>query len=154
MLDEPTSALGEAEVKGLYGLVRQLASQGTAVVYVTHRLREYFDLCERVTVLRDGQVTADVRVGQLDEARLIELMVGRGVDLAPKPAPTAVADSRPRLQVRGLSVGTKLTDVSVTVASGDPKLMQRLEKYLGSQVPYYTFGGRLTYVLMAPGGGY
>ena len=44
--------------------------------------------------------------------------------------------------------------IGVTVASGDPKLMQRLEQYLGSQVPYYTFGGRLTYVIMAPGGGY
>ena len=120
ILDEPTSALGEAEVRGLYGLVRELAGAGTAVVYVTHRLREYFELCSRVTVLRDGVVTADRRIDEIDESRLIELMVGRGVDLAPKVAPAVrPAAAAPRLEIRDLCVGTKLTDISLRVGAGE-----------------------------------
>ena len=81
ILDEPTSSLGEAEIKGLYALIEELRDAGTAVVYITHRLKEYFELCDSVTVLRDGVVTATEPIAGLDEEDLVDLMVGRAVDL-------------------------------------------------------------------------
>ena len=121
VLDEPTSSLGEREVASLVALVGDLTASGTAVVYITHRLREYFDLCDTITVLRDGRVSAACEaVTDLDEASLVERMVGRHVDLSPRERAMALAaDAVPRLEVQGLCVGQKLRDIDLTVAAGE-----------------------------------
>jgi len=78
LLDEPTASLSLSEVRRLVGTVRRLRDSGVAVVYVTHKLEEVFELCDRVSVLRDGRnVGATQRIGELTKERLIELMVGR-----------------------------------------------------------------------------
>ncbi|WP_184585319.1 sugar ABC transporter ATP-binding protein [Lipingzhangella halophila] len=86
-MDEPTSALAGHEVELLYGLVRRLSERGVAVLYVSHRLTEVFDLCERITVLKDGERVGTVDAGRTTSAELIRMMVGRSISaFFPEPA--------------------------------------------------------------------
>ncbi len=119
ILDEPTSSLGEAEIKSLYRLIRELREGGTAIVYITHRLREYFDLCDSVTVLRDGVVTATKRIGDLNEEQLIDLMVGRAVDLSTRTAVNVRPAAGLRLRLRDVSVAGKLDGVDLDIHDGE-----------------------------------
>ncbi|WP_083502440.1 sugar ABC transporter ATP-binding protein [Sphaerimonospora mesophila] len=80
VMDEPTAALADHEVGLLYTLVRRLTERGIAVLYVSHRLREIFDLAHRITVLKDGARVATAEASSLDVATLIRLMVGRELD--------------------------------------------------------------------------
>ncbi|MCE5251486.1 sugar ABC transporter ATP-binding protein [bacterium] len=80
VMDEPTSALSEAETVILFSVVRKLRNRGVSVVYISHRMGEVFDIADRVTVLRDGSLI-DVRpAGDVSRQELIRLMVGRDVD--------------------------------------------------------------------------
>jgi monosaccharide-transporting ATPase len=77
IMDEPTSSLHAREVETLFGVVRQLQDRGVAVVYVSHRLDELYELCDAVTVLRDGRVVHDGPLAQLPRLELIAAMLGR-----------------------------------------------------------------------------
>lgn len=76
-LDEPTASLTDQETETLFRLLVHLKSQGTAIIYVTHRLDEVFRLAERITVLRNGQLAGTVLKGQVNKDMLIKLMAGR-----------------------------------------------------------------------------
>ena len=80
VMDEPTSALSEHEVERLFAIVRDLRAQGIAIVFVTHRLNEVMRLCDRFTVLRDGERVGAGRIDAIDVEGLIRLMVGRDVE--------------------------------------------------------------------------
>jgi inositol transport system ATP-binding protein len=80
IMDEPTAALSEPEVATLHRTVRELRDRGISIIYVTHRLAEVMSLCDRYTVLRDGQFVADGDVAGRTESDLIRLMVGRSVE--------------------------------------------------------------------------
>jgi len=80
ILDEPTAALADAEIHKVENAVRTLVAKGCAVIYVTHRLREVFRLCDRVTVLRNARSFPAVDVASLDVDQLIEKMLGRRLD--------------------------------------------------------------------------
>ncbi|NLG19976.1 MAG: sugar ABC transporter ATP-binding protein [Actinomycetales bacterium] len=87
-MDEPTAALAEHEVALLYGMVRRLQERGVAVLYVSHRLPELFELCETITVLKDGRHVATRPTTELDEATLVRMMVGRPMSaFFPDPVP-------------------------------------------------------------------
>lgn len=77
ILDEPSSALAEAEVGVMLGMVKQLAKDGVCVLYITHRMDEVFEIADRVTVLRDGKYIDTRPIGDLDRGKLITMMVGR-----------------------------------------------------------------------------
>jgi ABC-type sugar transport system ATPase subunit len=79
VFDEPTATLSASEVRQLFQLIRRLRDQGVGVVYISHRLEEIFDLADRVTVLRDGELVATTAVAELTPRRVVELMVGREV---------------------------------------------------------------------------
>ncbi|MFE9751531.1 sugar ABC transporter ATP-binding protein [Saccharothrix saharensis] len=79
-MDEPTAALADHEVELLYALVRRLCERGMAVLYVSHRMREVFDLSRRITVLKDGAFVATSATADIDSDRLVRLMVGRPLD--------------------------------------------------------------------------
>ncbi|GAL24758.1 ribose ABC transport system ATP-binding protein RbsA [Vibrio variabilis] len=79
IMDEPTAPLTNQEVKFMYEAVRRLQSQGVTIIYVSHRLNEVFDLCDRVTILRDGQYITTRNISEVDEDELIRLMVGRTI---------------------------------------------------------------------------
>ncbi len=82
LLDEPTAVLGDAEAQQLFAAIRDLRAAGSGVVYVSHRIDEVLSLADRVTVLRDGRVTAAAPVAALDTAAVVRHMVGR--DLEPQ----------------------------------------------------------------------
>ena len=77
ILDEPTAALTEHEAQRLFGIVGQLTSRGVAIVYISHRLDEVFQIADRITVMRDGERIHTGPTNELDMARLIQMMVGR-----------------------------------------------------------------------------
>src|SRR5215217_1939565 len=85
IMDEPTATLAEREIEDLFGVIRDLTSGGIAILYISHRLDEIFRIADRVTVMRDGKIVDTLPVGDLDEDKLVRLMVGRDIEnLYPK----------------------------------------------------------------------
>ncbi len=80
ILDEPTDALTDTETESLFKVIRELKNYGKSIVYISHRIPEVFQICDRATVLRDGTVIGEQRVSELNEDRIIEMMVGRKLD--------------------------------------------------------------------------
>jgi ABC-type sugar transport system ATPase subunit len=118
ILDEPTSSLTEDEVQSLFRAVRALREQGVATIFVSHRLKEVYDLVDRITVLRDGVTVGTGSAQELDRTRLIKLMVGR--DLVDALPSAVAAGGRPAaLRVRGLSLADALDEVDLDVAPGE-----------------------------------
>jgi general nucleoside transport system ATP-binding protein len=124
ILDEPTAVLTPEEVESLFALLREIARQGSAIVIVTHKLREATSLADRVTVLHKGRVRGEGSVHEMDVARLTELMVPGGVAVSAPPSRLAADTSAgPMLLARDLRArdrrGTQVLDgVSLTVAGG------------------------------------
>lgn len=79
ILDEPTSALPDAEVEQLYQLLRGLRERGAAIIYITHRLEEVFALADTVSVLRDGKLITTCPISEFDQQTLVSMMVGRSI---------------------------------------------------------------------------
>ncbi|MBS1676196.1 MAG: ABC transporter ATP-binding protein [Actinobacteria bacterium] len=104
ILDEPTSALTPQEWTEFAGFLRRMAEAGKAVIFITHKLDELFDLVDRCVVLRDGRVVDTVAIGDTDKRSLAKTMVGREVTLrAERPI---LAPGRPVLDVKGLRLGS------------------------------------------------
>ena len=77
IMDEPTDALTETETQSLFKVIEELKSEGKAIVYTSHRLKEIFEVCDYITVLRDGKYVGTEDLANLDEDKMIEMMVGR-----------------------------------------------------------------------------
>ena len=77
IMDEPTDALTDKETKSLFNVINELKNEGKAIVYISHRLKEIFEICDAITVLRDGKYVGYEEVSNLDEDKMIEMMVGR-----------------------------------------------------------------------------
>ena len=117
VLDEPTSSLTQKDVQALFALVRRLKAKGVAVVYISHALEEVEALCDRFTVMRDGETVGHGRVGEVPVGRIIAMMVGRPVeDLYPRSIRTA---STPLLEVRALAGRKFPTSASLTLRRGE-----------------------------------
>ena len=80
VLDEPSAVLADAELDGLFRVMRRLAEKGVAFIYISHRLNEVFRITDRVIVMKDGRVVATEPTGDLTPERLVRLMVGRDLD--------------------------------------------------------------------------
>jgi ABC-type sugar transport system ATPase subunit len=100
IFDEPTTALSEGETAALLARIRQLRDEGHAVMYVTHHLEEMFEIGDRVTVLRDGQLATSAPMGEFDHDSLIASMVGRKIEQLYAHGTRSIGS--PRLRVRGL----------------------------------------------------
>ncbi|MFI5381704.1 MAG: sugar ABC transporter ATP-binding protein [Tepidisphaerales bacterium] len=117
VMDEPTAALTGQEVEKLFAIIAGLKARGVGILYVSHRMDEIFRIADRVTVMRDGQYVGTQAIGQLTREKLIEMMVGRKLE---NEFPRRVANrGEPRLVVEGLSRGTAVRDVSLTVRRGE-----------------------------------
>lgn len=79
VMDEPTDALTDKEVETLFKVIEKLKRQGKSIIYISHRLVEIFEICERVTVLRDGKLIGEKRIEELTEDTMIQMMVGRAL---------------------------------------------------------------------------
>ena len=118
VFDEPTSSLGRAETQRLFSLIRELQRGGTTILYVSHRLEEIFELCDTVTVLRDGRHIATCPTQELDAAGLVKLMVGRAIEPVPLPAPPSPSQV-PLLQVRQLSLPGRFRNIDLELQAGE-----------------------------------
>lgn len=77
LLDEPTASISENETRALFTLLRQLRDAGTAIVFVSHKLEEVFEISDKITVLRDGHIAAaDILITDITRAKLVSLMIG------------------------------------------------------------------------------
>ncbi|HCK1114318.1 TPA: sugar ABC transporter ATP-binding protein, partial [Escherichia coli] len=104
IMDEPSAALSDSEVESLHRVVRELKNRGVSIIYVTHRLHEVFQLCDRFTVFQDGRFTGTGAVTETNVEQLIRLMVGRDVAFNRRPASETHHEDKPvRLSVKGLS---------------------------------------------------
>jgi simple sugar transport system ATP-binding protein len=124
ILDEPTASLEKAAIERLFESIRRLKGSGVGILYISHHLEEIYEVCDRVTVLRDGVRVLSAPVGEIKQDRLVEAMVG----VAPRQAteiaaPIAVITSdRPRLEISHLRVPATLgpvQDVSFSVSPGE-----------------------------------
>ncbi len=120
MLDEMTAALPTDLVDRVLKVVRSEADAGRAVIYISHRFTEIAAICDRATVLRDGLTVGDVAIEPGIEERVVEMMLGGAVTTAEATTRTATAQTdTPRLRVRGLKTGTRLSDVSLDLHKGE-----------------------------------
>ena len=123
ILDEPTSVLTPQAVLKLFETLRQLASEGVSILYISHKLHEIQSLCDHATILRNGKVTGKAVPREETAASLARLMIGRELPVC--EAPVYVGEHRSILTVTGLSLessspfGTSLQDVSLTVNAGE-----------------------------------
>lgn len=117
IMDEPTSALGEGEVKVLFEIVRGLKEQGLGVIFITHRLDEIFEIADRAVVLRDGKQVGELMVSDATPQKLISLMVGRPiVEMYQKKE---AEKGNTVLEVRGLSRKGVIHDINFSVRRGE-----------------------------------
>ena len=136
VFDEPTSSLSVAEADRLGEIVRELAEQGLTIIYVSHRMGEIFSCCDRVTVLRDGKFVATKDVDGLDEATLVEQMIGRRVVTPTERIKSGGAEANALQEMSGvggehphagkvvlradsISSPGKLRDISLEVRTGE-----------------------------------
>lgn len=122
ILDEPTAALAETEVETLLEILRRLRAKGVACVYISHKLSEIMALADTITVLRDGRSVASYPAADLNEARVISLMVGR--ELSDRYPCEERTPGRPVLDVKGLTAfgpggAPAVAGVSFTVRAGE-----------------------------------
>jgi len=111
VMDEPTSALSRTEVEKLFAIIRRLKADGISTIFVTHRLEEVFEICDRYTVLRDGRHVGSGAVVDASMDRFINLMVGRELGLL-APRADSSATGTVALAVQGLSRKRKRSDAS------------------------------------------
>jgi len=124
ILDEPTSALSETEIRSLFNVVRGLKARGVTMIYISHKLEEVFELSDRVTVLRDGRYIGTRETAATSSSELIQMMVGRELtDLFPKEDADLGGQV---IDVRNLSLRTppasakrNLHDISFAVSAGE-----------------------------------
>jgi ABC-type sugar transport system ATPase subunit len=119
ILDEPTSSLTDDEVSSLFTVVRRLREDGVAVIFVSHRLNEIFELADRVTVLRDGHTVGEGVISDFDRPKLIELMVGHALEDALAEAEHDESADGRVLEVRELSLPGVFDSIDLDVGAGE-----------------------------------
>ncbi len=124
IMDEPTSALTEAEVARLYLVIDKLRARGVTILYISHKMDEVFHLADRITVLRDGQYVKTVNKVDTNAREIAHLMVGREIE--PHQTNRAVQNAEPILEVKNLSLawpgharGWRLKDISFELKRGE-----------------------------------
>ena len=139
VLDEPTASLPEPDKEHLFALLRAVKAGGATLLYVTHRLHEVFELADRVTVLRDGRNVATRNVDELDHDSLIELILGRPLEVVSPEPPSPGADHV--LELHGLSGGA-IKDFTGTVRAGEIVGIVGLAGSGADDIPELIFGAR------------
>lgn len=117
IMDEPTTALTDVETKKLFEVIKSLKERNFAVIYISHRMEEIFEICDRITVLRDGKFVGECKVKDVNNDKLIAMMVGRKIeDQFPYRKEKA---GNVELEVKNLSCTNKIENISFTVRDGE-----------------------------------
>jgi ABC-type sugar transport system ATPase subunit len=130
ILDEPNSALNEAETRRLFSILRELSADGITIIYVSHRLEEVFQIADRITVMRNGRIVLTAERAAATIAEIVEAMVGIDPDalFPPRPEPVPAeggtsgeitAPAPVSLRVRDLTVGDELREVTFEAHPGE-----------------------------------
>ncbi|SEM05052.1 monosaccharide ABC transporter ATP-binding protein, CUT2 family [Variovorax sp. YR750] len=126
ILDEPTAALNAADVGVLKRHIARLKADGKAIVYISHRMEEIFEICDAVTVLKDGRKVGSRSIDELTPQSLIAMMVGREIgDLFPPRA--ASMGSKPVLRLQGLQLSESSQPIDLTLHAGEIVALAGLE---------------------------
>ena len=139
IFDEPTSSLGERESEQLFTLLGSLRERGVTVLYISHRMPEIFRLCDTVTVLRDGRHVCTEPIARLDEATLVQRMIGRRLEQY-FPDHQRVAPGAEMLRVEGLSSPGKFANISFSLRAGEVVGMAGLVGAGRSEIARALFG--------------
>jgi len=138
VMDEPTAALSGVEVDRLFSVARSLRDEGRALLFISHRFDEVFDLCDTVTVMRDGEYIATSPIAETSVEKIVKQMVGREVsNLFPKQA-AVIGD--PVLVVDGLTQPGEFHDISFTVRAGEIVALAGLVGAGRSEIARAVFG--------------
>ena len=120
ILDEPTAALTERETQTLFAIMRDLTARGISIIYITHRMVEVFDNCDRVTVFRDGQFITTMNVAETTPGAVVSAMVGRVIDdLYPPKLGEDERSGEIILEVRNLTERRRFSAISFQLRKGE-----------------------------------
>lgn len=117
VLDEPTAVLTFSEIKKLFEIIRQLKKDGVSIIYISHRLEEIFELCDNITVLKDGNYVDTVETGSIDKNKLLTMMVGREISQLFPSRESKIG--KEVLKVEQLCSGNLVDDVSFSIRAGE-----------------------------------
>ena len=117
IMDEPTASLTQKEVEGLFEIIRNLKADGVSVVYISHRMEEIFEVCDRVTVIRDGQFIATHDITETNKDMLVAEMVGRKVDAYYPKCEVEIGDVA--VEIKNFSQDKLLYDVNLNIRRGE-----------------------------------
>ena len=117
VMDEPTAALTDREIKTLFKTIRELKSKGISFVYISHRMEEIFAICDRITVLRDGEYVGVKNIPETSFDEIVAMMVGRQLGERFPSRNTKIGGKK--LEVKGLSADDAFQDVSFTLHQGE-----------------------------------
>lgn len=117
IMDEPTSAISEREVDNLFNIIGRLKKKGVGIIYISHKMKEIYQIADRITIFRDGKYIATREAADLPKDELIALMVGRKLDKMFPPKENVVGDNV--LKVKDLSLQGVFKDVSFNLKKGE-----------------------------------
>jgi inositol transport system ATP-binding protein len=117
IMDEPTSAITDREVEKLFKLIRRLQNSGVSIIYISHKMDEIFQISDRITVLRDGQLIGSNKASELNKDLLISMMVGRELSSIYPKLPTTFGEIV--LEVRNLTKSKLFENISFFVRKGE-----------------------------------
>ena len=138
IMDEPTSSLSENEVESLFRMIRKLTQQGVAVIYISHKIEEIMEICDRLSVYRDGHYIGTRLISEIDHGTIVSMVVGRELtNLFPKSEPNI---GEVILDVKNLSKYGKFRDVSFQLHKGEILGFAGLEGAGRSEVASCIFG--------------
>ena len=123
IMDEPTSSLNQKEVNIVFNAIRRLKSQGISIVYVSHKLDELFDICDSITILRDGIQVADMDMANITRMQLVQTMiakdVGRQFEMEKKPYRKDLENNDNLCELEHVYTAKKLRDTTLNIRKGE-----------------------------------
>jgi ribose transport system ATP-binding protein len=141
ILDEPTAVIAGHEVELLFGRLRALKDDGVAIIYISHRLEEIFELCDRVTVFKDGQFVTAQPVAEMNHDRLVSYMVGRDMSELFPPKATQRLDRPVVLKATDVSVKGRVTNASIELRAGEITALSGMVGAGRTELALALFGG-------------
>lgn len=118
IMDEPTAALTQSETEGLFKLIKSLREKGVSIVYISHRMEEIFELCDRITVLRDGTYVGTEYIKDIDMDDIVRMMIGREIGER-FPKREGVTIGKEMLRVEGLTKTKTFENINFSVKAGE-----------------------------------
>jgi len=120
IMDEPTSSLDTKEVNVLFGIISKLREKGIAIIFISHRLDEIFEICERLTILKDGEFVGEYKAADLTQLQLISLMIGKeGIKLERKKKGYCFEDKEEIVKMMDIQKGMRLNGIGIDIKRGE-----------------------------------